>query len=58
MTAPEIRPATDEEIASRHTRGKSENEYWTFQQQLVARIEGLRAELKKLAPNGDFEGAL
>lgn len=35
---PAISPATDEEIAQRHNRGKSENEYWTFQQQLVERI--------------------
>lgn len=35
----EVKPATDEEISARHTRGKSENEYWTFQQQLVERIK-------------------
>lgn len=34
-----VKPATDAEIAARHTRGKSENEYWTFQQQLVERIK-------------------
>lgn len=38
MTDIKATPATDEEIALRHMRGKSENEYWTFQQMLVARI--------------------
>jgi len=39
MTDPKsATPATDEEIALRHTRGKSENQYWNFQQMLVARI--------------------
>jgi hypothetical protein len=55
-------PASDEQIALRHMRGKSENEYWTFQKQLVARIEDesksnaeLRAEVESIA--SAFENA-
>ena len=42
-------PATDTDIEQRHMRGKSENEYWTFQQQLVARIEQEREMRRELS---------